>query len=353
MLRVPLLTLLFACTPLEAEELSATDGTTSASASTTTTSGADVGDSTTTTGVLSTSGSTEGTSQGSTSDDEEVGSDTDDTTTSTTSGGSDSVCGDGVIGGDEECDNGTENSDDAACTSLCKLGFCGDGLILVGKESCDDEDKNGDGSYGGCTDLCQLGPHCGDKIHQPDDEQCDALDPELEDGSRCIACVWEANLIFVSSTHSRGDLGGVEGADSRCQELALAAKLPNPSSFMAWISDGSESPQSRFSPPLGPFVLTNGAAVADSWDDLVNGGGLGNAINVNEYKAKIEPNRVWSNTTPQGLSIGGPDCDGWTNDSLGPKGGYGKSKSVDAAWTDAGAEWCSQTYQIYCVATAG
>jgi len=341
-----LLALIVACTPPDEGEASATDGSTS---TTTSTTGGD-GDSTTTTTLTPTSNSTaQTTSSGGDTDPDGTSG----TTAATTEGGVEPVCGDGVINGDEECDEGLANSDTAACTSLCKLAYCGDGLIQAGKEACDLEDKNGDGSYGGCTELCQLGPHCGDKILQPDHEECDALDPELADGSRCIACVWEANLMFVSSTTTRGNLGGVDGADSGCQELAAAANLPEPMSFRAWLSDGVSSPQSRFSPPLGALILTNGATVATSWAEIISGGDLKNAINVDENKAPIGPLiRTWSNTTPEGLPLGNSHCNGWKSDSLGANGAYGQASSVDTTWTDAGAEWwCSQDHRFYCIAT--
>ena len=350
-----LFSLILACVPVNGGETSETDGSssTAASAAEDSSDGAAM----TTTGPSSTSGSTADTTS---SADTDTDDDTDDDDTSGTIATTTSevdfepICGDGEINGDEECDDGLANSDTAACTSICKLAFCGDGLIQTGKEACDRELKNGDGSYGGCTDLCQLGPHCGDKIHQVDHEECDALDPELADGSRCIACTWEANLMFVSSSTFMGDLGGVDGADSECQELAAAAKLPDPDTFRAWLSDGVKSPQSRFSPPSGAFILTNGALVATSWADLISGGDLDNAINLDESKTSSGPlPRAWSNTFPEGLSLGGPDCDGWTNDNLGAKGSFGKTENVDATWTEAGTEWCYQLHRIYCVATAG
>ena len=40
-------------------------------------------------------------------------------------------CGDGILGADEECDDGVDNSDSAAdaCRLDCRLAFCGDGVI--------------------------------------------------------------------------------------------------------------------------------------------------------------------------------------------------------------------------------
>jgi cysteine-rich repeat protein len=63
------------------------------------------------------------------------------------------VCGNGIVEEDlgEQCDDGLDNADDAACRSTCVQAFCGDGLVYEGVEECDDGNgKNGDG----CSDLC-------------------------------------------------------------------------------------------------------------------------------------------------------------------------------------------------------
>lgn len=275
--------------------------------------------------------------------------------TDSTGGAGEAVCGDGVLGGDEECDDGPDNNDHAACTADCKVAYCGDSKTLLGKEACDEGDANGDGAYGGCTDLCQLGPHCGDKIHQPDHEECDPLDPELADGSKCIACTWNANLIFVSSATFSGDLGGLDGADQECQALAGAAKLPGAGAFKAWLSAGATSPKTRFVPAaVGAYILPNGVEIAGSWGELVSGKNLQSAVNVDETKVVVpKPHRVWSNTTSTGSGLEGPDCDGWTNGEIGASGSYGSIDALDASWTNAGMAWCSQHYRLYCVATAG
>lgn len=60
-------------------------------------------------------------------------------------------CGDGFVGGDEECDDGNLASGDG-CTSACTQEFCGDGIINNGgDEACDDGDlADGDG----CSAVC-------------------------------------------------------------------------------------------------------------------------------------------------------------------------------------------------------
>jgi hypothetical protein len=91
-----------------------------------------------------------------------------------------SICGDGILATDEECDNGSENDDMVygGCTRSCKRGdFCGDGMVN-GPEQCDwgppRKDTHAYGDALGCTSACQVEPFCGDGIVDVAfDEQCD------------------------------------------------------------------------------------------------------------------------------------------------------------------------------------
>lgn len=61
------------------------------------------------------------------------------------------VCGDGVIGFGEECDDGTNDGGYNECGSDCTLGaFCGDGIKQEG-EACDDNDPNAPAGCSGCN----------------------------------------------------------------------------------------------------------------------------------------------------------------------------------------------------------
>jgi cysteine-rich repeat protein len=79
----------------------------------------------------------------------------------TSDGGHDSVaavdavalgCGDGVVTGDEECDDGNRQDGDG-CTNRCQWARCGDGIVRAGVEDCDD------GSIGcAACQRCEGGP---------------------------------------------------------------------------------------------------------------------------------------------------------------------------------------------------
>lgn len=63
-----------------------------------------------------------------------------------------SVCGDGMIDGDEECDDENDDPRDE-CTNECTMPACGDGVVQ-GDEACDDGDDDDDN---GCSSSCMLG----------------------------------------------------------------------------------------------------------------------------------------------------------------------------------------------------
>jgi hypothetical protein len=91
--------------------------------------------------------------------------DTGGTDTSTCNAGNctTSMCGDNYtnMAAGEQCDNGTSNNDNAACTSSCQNAVCGDGLLYTGVEQCDDGAAN-NGTDGICNAdcTCVFGPPC-------------------------------------------------------------------------------------------------------------------------------------------------------------------------------------------------
>jgi fibro-slime domain-containing protein len=88
-------------------------------------------------------------------------------------------CGDGVLNGSEQCDDGQDNADDAygGCTTQCTLGpYCGDGDVdaQFGEECDDGVNETTYGQTKGCGPGCRAVPYCGDgKVDSLFGEQCD------------------------------------------------------------------------------------------------------------------------------------------------------------------------------------
>lgn len=144
-----------------------------------------------------------------------------------------SVCGDGIVAGDEQCDDGANNGMGYGfCTATCQLGpRCGDGITQAeGQEECDDTtnikgyatdsnpgtcgpqcklpkrcgdgvldtgfgeecdlgDAENTGAYNGCTAECKLGPRCGDNV-KDEGEACDDGNRRNRDGCD-VQCQFE------------------------------------------------------------------------------------------------------------------------------------------------------------------
>jgi len=136
--------------------------------------------------------------------------------------------------------------------------------------------------------------------------------------------------VFVTSQTYTGNLGGLAGADAKCQTLADAAGLRG--TFKAWLSDGTTSAASRFTHRELPYALVDDTIVAYGWDDLTDGSLL-HPINLDENGNLVEET-VWTNTTESG-GIWGPvnHCINWTSEAPGEFGGIGTGVATDEKWT--------------------
>jgi hypothetical protein len=86
------------------------------------------------------------------------------------------ICGDGVVEGNEVCDDGVNNGAYGGCMPGCgaRAPFCGDTAVTTPPETCDDGSNLA--TYGGtqkvCGPGCVFAPFCGDGIPS-NGEQCD------------------------------------------------------------------------------------------------------------------------------------------------------------------------------------
>ncbi len=119
------------------------------------------------------------------------------------------VCGDGVVDGDEVCDDGLNDGEYGGCMPDCRrLGpHCGDGTVN-GDEVCDDGVN--DGSYDGCMPRCiSLGPHCGDGVVNGS-EACDDGNNDDRIGD-CLGDCSEPAETATGGTGGGGTGGGGTG----------------------------------------------------------------------------------------------------------------------------------------------
>jgi len=92
------------------------------------------------------------------------------------------LCGNGMVEGTEECDDGNDRSDDG-CDGSCVIEYCGDGVDNNNIEECDDGNPTPDD---GC-DNCAV-PVCGDSIINGV-EECDDGNVISDDGCSNVCVV--------------------------------------------------------------------------------------------------------------------------------------------------------------------
>lgn len=154
-----------------------------------------------------------------------------------------------------------------------------------------------------------------------------------------------SNRAFITSTFYNGNLGGLSGADAKCQARADAAKLGG--KWKAWLSSDTVAASSRLEKSNNPYKLINGSTIANNWSDLTDGS-LAKALNITEFNSTLNVNWVWTNSTSNGSVRQASDnsCNNWSSDSSG--GGTGDSSRNDGGWTDFGVSACTYVRPLYC-----
>ena len=167
---------------------------------------------------------------------------------------------------------------------------------------------------------------------------------------------WCSKIIFVTQPDYTANLGGVEGADAICQDLADTAGLTG--TFLAWIADTTEasSPAQRFVHNEGPYILVDGTVIANSWTDLTDGQ-LSSPIDLDSLGNLAEGlPEVWTNVTWEGQTADQryrAVCKDWTEElPHGPRSTravFGNRNETDTKWTQLWYRPCFLKLSLYCV----
>lgn len=164
-----------------------------------------------------------------------------------------------------------------------------------------------------------------------------------------------AKRVFVTSTTYQGNLGGVGGANTKCQDRATAAGLSG--TYLAYISTTSPVFNAINNVPnlsSGQyFGRLDDVPVANGRADLLDGT-LMNPISVNEFGAEVtgSPMEVWTNTKTDGTNSAiNVDCTVWTSTAAGGAGGngwHGQLNHTTSTWTDNNWNACQNYKRLYC-----
>ena len=175
--------------------------------------------------------------------------------------------------------------------------------------------------------------------------------------------------VFLTSATFDGNLGGIAGADAKCEAAAASASLGG--SWQAWLSDHVTYPALTF-PQLGAsYRRLDGAVIATSWADLVDGS-IASPINVDESGKNVTAASSNSNTTCSGnfrpkvhtgtyyngnryTTSSSRNCLAWKSNTTSGSSSYGAGIGVagvtNSQWSYAcNTDRCYSTYRghLYC-----
>jgi hypothetical protein len=156
--------------------------------------------------------------------------------------------------------------------------------------------------------------------------------------------------VFVTSQTWDGNLGGLSGADTKCQTAASNAGLSG--TYKAWLSSGVLYATSRLNHSPYPYVRTDGATIANDWNDLTNEDDIQNPIDKDEFGNTVgSPQSAHSYTYPNGQGVDSPGapfyCSDWTTSSNSQYTRYG-STTETYQWSDINWGFCNTFHRLYC-----
>lgn len=160
-----------------------------------------------------------------------------------------------------------------------------------------------------------------------------------------FACiVTNAKRVFVSSTAFDGNLGGIAGADAKCQNTAAAASLSG--TWRAWLSTSLSTAAARLAHSALPYATLDGKVVALNWSDLTDGTLL-RPIAADEFGTPVSSAQdVWTATNGSGAYTGS-SCGDFTGTSGSAV--VGSTSRIDSGWTLANTAACGALKRLYCV----
>jgi hypothetical protein len=208
-------------------------------------------------------------------------------------------------------------------------GLQGNGLVLQNNAG-DDLPLNGaaaNGAFSFLTKVASGMPYAVSVKTQPNTVLGETCVATLASGTVAgvdvttvkVECASDKKVFLTSLAYPASTLGGLVGADTKCQERATAAGLPG--TYKAWLSDSTGSPSTRFTRSAVPYVRTDGNFIANNWADLVDNT-WANPINKTESGAAAPnnatglcegPTSVLTNTTGSGQRWGDYSCGDWAS----------------------------------------
>jgi hypothetical protein len=165
-------------------------------------------------------------------------------------------------------------------------------------------------------------------------------------------------FIFVTSTAFNGNLGGLAGADTLCNNAGTSGQLTagldkSWKALLSMTTGGTTvNVKDRFAWTGPLFNVKTEMVVQDpsSWPWVATSSTAN--INLNQNGGSPGGAFAWSGSSIDGTARPNLDCNGWTDESQTFNGWEGQTGSFpqNKDWFDANMSSCSpQTFSLYCV----
>jgi hypothetical protein len=157
----------------------------------------------------------------------------------------------------------------------------------------------------------------------------------------CKAALGVLKIVFLTNGYWNGNLGGIDGANAKCQAEATAAGLPG--SYVAWLSSSTRNPAASLAKGGPWFATDKSSLIAANWAQ-VQSGHLTTLITLNASGGQPFP-LAWTGTNPDGTPTTvntNQTCNDWT-------GTGGSGYDVFAGYLDYPTlDSCVNAYGLYC-----
>jgi hypothetical protein len=161
-------------------------------------------------------------------------------------------------------------------------------------------------------------------------------------------------LVALNQAHT-GNLGGIKGADSKCQAQAKAAGQVGV--FRAFLSDASQNVKDLVGGPNAalPVVNTKGQVMFKSWAAISTGGAWTNGVQLHTFTGTAVDDHtgawsdadIWTGSNKSGAVFAGRTCQNWTSASGSVNGQNGEADAYELLRDEDNP--CNETLAVVCV----
>lgn len=173
---------------------------------------------------------------------------------------------------------------------------------------------------------------------------------DADAGPVFVGCLGDAGcerVMFVTKQAFQGNLGGIAGADAKCQAEADQSTRPRIKgrAFRAWLSTAAQAARDRHVRGTQKYLRANGTTVlADDFADLVQNGPSGP---IHDAEDALSDKGAWTGTKNDGDKALAT-CADWTA-TVGSTGLTGNPDQPSTWSEDPPAVDCSGTAILICI----